>query len=58
MSLDEACRVRAQERGAGRCALTELTALALHLGHCHTVVGSGGHVRQFAYEKSAFCEYV
>lgn len=36
-------RRRAVRRSEWR-ALTELTAPALHLGHCHTVVGSGGHM--------------
>lgn len=41
---------RVGKRRVDRRALTELSAPALHLGHCHVVVG-GGHT--FATEKLA-----
>lgn len=44
---------RIGKRRVDRRALTELSAPALHLGHCHAVVG-GGHT--FATEKLATCE--
>lgn len=44
---------RIGKRQVDRRALTELSAPALHLGHCHAVVG-GGHT--FATEKLATCE--
>lgn len=44
---------RVGKRRVDRRALTELSAPALHLGHCHAVVG-GGHT--FATEKLATCE--
>lgn len=44
---------RIGKRRVDRRALTELSAPALHLGHCHAMVG-GGHT--FATEKLVTCE--
>lgn len=55
---ERAVRCSRRVRHPSRRALTELSALASHLGHCHTAAGGGAARRTFASEILASREYV